>query len=108
MDFKHIKESIYGELDGQADQTERDRRWLIKTSRIWATPVIDLRHKYDEDDDALSEHDERDPSNGTKLSDNRLRWYPTAVAIAEYLHDTWASLPGSKTTIHHDTPLRFP
>ena len=47
-------------------------------------------------------------TEGGRSADISLRWYPTAAAIAEYLYDTWTSLPGSQSVIHDDESLWRP
>ena len=107
LDFAYAKTIIYEEFNSLADQATRDRRWIIRTSRIWTTLITHISHKEAaiNDDDTLSEHEDDDIDPQHTLGSNKLRWYPTASAFVSYIRETWVDRPGSQTSIYEDEPL---
>ena len=106
IDFENAKNVIYSEFDAISDKSIRDKRWVVTTQRIWATPINDLFPSENIADNSDLNNMVSQPDviirPAEKLGDNRLKWYPTAVAFAQYLQETWAGLLGSQTTIEPD------
>ena len=111
FNFEYAKNIIYEELNSQPDQTARDRRWIIRTSRIWATLVTHLTHREEtiDDNDTLSDIEDEAAyfAREQTLGSSKLRWYPTAAALSSFISETWADRPGSQTSIVEDEPLHF-
>ena len=96
-DFEVIVEKIYQIFNQEPNAAIRDQRWKVQDRHIWQTDIADLRYK--EGYQVPTEDEGVIENSSLKLIDEKLAWFPTAIALARHIDKTWTGQPGSFSSI---------